>query len=201
MYRIVVGATAVVVGLATLSVRGGQAQASDLGVTPDKLPVIAAAEVAPSGDWADGQRFAAGDPSALSGMAPTALMGGSGIGLVCNLSISNARVTWNRRGYNETLVGDLGPGYCNNIWLSDVDGVWGRSCTQASCWHQVFKVGDGIVNLRDGGRNPLPPYRWVNVDAASWSYKDPVGMYDLKWAQDRGWAIPSLYSISYRLYR
>lgn len=201
MNRIVMYATAVVIGLAPLSVGLGQAQASGPVIALEGLPVIAATDVIAPTDQVDGEPPAESEHLALSGMAPTALKGGSGIGLVCNMSISNARVTWNRRGYDETLVGDLAPGYCNNIRLSDVDGVWGRSCTLASCWHQVFKVGDGIVNLRDGGRNPLPPYRWVNVDAASWSYKDPVGMYDLKWAQDRGWAVPSLYSISYRLYR
>lgn len=196
VYRIAIGATAIVVGLSALSVGDARAQAVGTVTALDKLPVITAERGVNLPGQGNSGRLAA-----LSGMTPTALMGGSGIGLVCNWSISNARVTWNRRGYNETLVGDLPPGYCNDLRLSDVDGVWGRSCTLASCWHQVFKVGDGIVNLRDGGRNPLPPYRWVNVDAASWSYKDPVGMYDLKWAQDRGWAVPSLYSISYRLYR
>ncbi len=167
----------------------------------DDMPVMTIEEVDAT---LDSQALSLGlqgsaDESAVT--HPDSLNGGSGIGLLCNSSLSVAWVTWNRRGYDETLVGTLDPGYCNNIWLSDVDGVWGRTCTLANCWHQVFKVGDGIVGLRDGGRNPLPPYRWVNVNAASYSSKDPVGMYDLAWAQERGWAVPSLYAISYRLYR
>lgn len=203
MLRVICAIVVVVAGFGVLDLGAVQAQEGAAVVLPgDGLPTITIEEM----DTALASRASALgarslDLDVVGGPATDALNGGSGIGWLCNASYNDAVVTWNRRGYDETLVGTLTAGYCNDIEASDVDGVWGRTCTLASCWHQVFKVGDGIVFLYDGGRNPLPPYRWVNVNALSWSYKDPVGMYDLAWARERGWAIPSLYAISYRLYR
>ena len=124
-----------------------------------------------------------------------------GIGVLCNYTSRRVYATWTPRGRDTQFrVGYLDGGYCNDPVRSDVEGIWGRKCTQGTCWYQTWKIGDGFFWLTTGNRFPLPPHNVVWISGWGYSNKDTVGWF---WpqAQDRRWAMPDLYWMDYLLAR